>query len=271
MSGVCHGDGGFDTLGTLRREGIMRTARKQSKADIYHVVARGTGQQIIFEDDADCEKFLELLKREVEAGEFELYAWCLMSNHVHMLVHATLETMALRMRRLLSRYAAYFNTRTGRVGHLFQERFLSEPVNDEKYLLTLVRYIHQNPMEAGIARVDQYRWSSYQEYLQGHGIGDVSFPLAVFGGVKEFERMHETLLGEASCLDVGDGRPVRALPDAEALVLAQSLLGGVELDSLKTLPVRERNGHLGVLKRAGFSVRQIARLTGIGRGSIQRA
>ena len=189
----------------------MRTARKQSKADIYHVVARGTGQQIIFENDADYEKFLDLLKREVEAGEFELYAWCLMSNHVHLLVHATLETMALRMRRLLSRYAAYFNARTGRVGHLFQERFLSEPVNDDKYLVTLVRYIHQNPVKAGIARVDRYRWSSYQEYQRGHGICDVGFPLAVFGGVKEFERMHGVLLGDAPCLDVGEGRPPRAL------------------------------------------------------------
>ena len=249
----------------------MRTVRKQSKADIYHVVARGTGQQIIFEDDADYEKFLEFLRREIEAGEFELYAWCLMSNHVHMLVHATLETMALRMRRLLSRYAAYFNARTGRVGHLFQERFLSEPVDDDKYLLTLVRYIHQNPVKPGIARVDQYRWSSYQEYLQGHGISDVSFPLAVFGGVKEFERMHKNLLREVPCLDVGEERPIRALPDEEALVLAQDLLGGVKLDLLKALPVGERNGYLGVLKRMGFSVRQIARLTGIGRGPIQRA
>ena len=249
----------------------MRTARKQSKADIYHVVARGTGQQIIFENDADRNKFLELLKKETEAGDFELYAWCLMSNHIHMLVHATLEAMALRMRSLLSSYAVYFNMKTGRVGHLFQDRFLSEPVEDDEYLLTLVRYIHQNPVKPGIARTDQYRWSSYHEYLQGHGISNVSFPLAVFGSIEEFERMHETLVKEGSCLDVGEGHPIRVLPDEEALVLAQDLLGGVRLDALKTLPVGERNGYLGVLKRAGFSVRQIARLTGIGRGPIQRA
>lgn len=249
----------------------MRTARKRSEANVYHVIARGTGQQIIFEDDADYKKFLELLKRETEAGEFELYAWCLMSNHVHMLVHATLETTALRMRRLLSGYAAYFNTKTGRVGHLFQDRFLSEPVNDDEYLLTLVRYIHQNPVKPGIARVDQYRWSSYQEYLQGQGISNVSFPLAVFGNIKEFKRMHETLVEEGSCLDVGEGRPVRVLSDEETLVLAQDLLGGVRPDALKALPIGERNGQLRVLKHAGFSIRQIARLTGIGRGPIQRA
>ena len=249
----------------------MRTARKQSKADIYHVVARGTGQQIIFEDDADRKKFLELLKKATEAGDFELYAWCLMSNHVHMLVHATLEAMALRMRSLLSGYAAYFNMKTGRVGHLFQDRFLSEPVDDEEYLLTLVRYIHQNPARPGIARTEHYRWSSYREYLQGNGISSVSFPLAVFGNIEEFERMHETLVKEGSCLDVGEGRPVRALPDEEALVLAQDLLGSVRLDTLKNLPVGERNTHLAALKRAGFSGRQIARLTGIGRGPIQRA
>ncbi len=249
----------------------MRIARKQSKTDIYHVVARGTGQQIIFEGEADYKKFLELLKREVEEGEFELYAWCLMSNHVHMLVHATLEEMAIRMQRLLSSYAAYFNVRTGRVGHLFQDRFLSEPVDDEEYLITVVRYIHQNPERPGIARTEQYRWSSYREYLQGHGISSVSFPLGVFGDVEEFKRMHGTLVERTSCLDVGEGRSARLLPDGEALALAQDLLGGVRPDALKSLSVGERNGHLRVLKRAGFSVRQIARLTGIGRGPIQRA
>ncbi|MDO4404594.1 MAG: transposase [Atopobiaceae bacterium] len=249
----------------------MRTARKQSEADIYHVVARGTGQQIIFEDDADRRRFLEFLKGETKVGELELYAWCLMSNHVHLLVHATLEALALGMRHLLSSYAAYFNRKTGRVGHLFQDRFRSEPVNDDAYLLTLVRYIHQNPVKAGLAKVDEYRWSSYREYLEGTGICDVRFPLSVFGSIGEFERMHGVPVQAAGCLDAPDGRPARMLPDDEALDYARGVLGGVELDGLKALPVDERNAHLAKLKRAGFSVRQIARLTGIGRYPIQQA
>lgn len=138
----------------------MRVARKQSEFDIYHVISRGTSQQIIFEDRADYEEFLKLLEAETKEGDFELYAWCLMSNHVHMLVHATLEVMALRMRRLLGTYAMYFNKKSGRVGHLFQDRFLSEPVYNDAHFLTLVRYIHQNPVKARIADVNQYQWSS---------------------------------------------------------------------------------------------------------------
>lgn len=249
----------------------MRVARKQSEADIYHVVTRGTGQQIIFEDDADHEEFLRLLESETKEGDFGLYAWCLMSNHVHMLVHSPLEALAPRMRHLLSGYAMYFNKKSGRVGHLFQDRFLSEPVSDDAYLITVVRYIHQNPVKARIADVDEYRWSSYREYLQGGGICDTSFPLAVFGSTEEFERLNRLPLDEtAACLEVSGNRPVRAMPDEDAAIYASNLLGGISLDALKALPAAERDGHVAELRRAGFSIRQIVRLTGIGKGSIQR-
>ena len=249
----------------------MRTARKQSEADIYHVIARGTGQQIIFEDDADREEFLRLLQAETKESDFELYAWCLMSNHVHMLVHATLESLALRMRHLLGTYAMRFNQKSGRVGHLFQDRFLSEPVNDDAYLMTLIRYIHQNPLKAKIAEVDQYQWSSYREYLSGEGICDTSFPLAVFGSLEQFEHLNQLPLpSTAACLEVHGNRPVRAMPDEDAMMYANNLLGDIKLDALKALPIKERNSYIAELRRAGFSVRQIARLTGIGKGSIQR-
>ena len=249
----------------------MRVARKRSEADIYHVLTRGTGQQIIFENDADHEEFLRLLGAEAKEGDFELYAWCLMSNHVHMLVHAPLEALAQRMRHLLGGYAMYFNKKSGRVGHLFQDRFLSEPVNDDAYLITVVRYIHQNPVKAKIADVDKYQWSSYREYLQGGGICDTNFPLAVFGSLKEFERLNRLPLdATVTCLEVSGNRPVRVMPDEDAAIYASDLLGGIKLDTLKAFPVKERDGCIAELRRAGFSVRQIARLTGIGKGSIQR-
>lgn len=249
----------------------MRMARKQSEADIYHIVARGTGHQIIFEDNADHEEFLRLLRDEVSDGDFELYAWCLMSNHVHLLVHASLETMARRMRHLLGVYALYFNKRNSRVGHLFQGRFLSEPIDDDAYFLTAIRYIHQNPVKAGIATVDGYRWSSYREYLQGDGICETSFPMSVFESVGQFELLHKQLVGATDCLDVSERRPIRTLSDEEALSCAQEVLEGIRLDALKTLPVKERDVYILQLKQAGFSIRQIGRLTGIGRGPIQRA
>ena len=250
----------------------MRVARKQSEADIYHVISRGTGQQIIFEDRTDYEEFLRLLEVETREGDFELYAWCLMSNHVHMLVHATLEVMALRMRHLLSGYATYFNKKSRRVGHLFQDRFLSEPVNDDAYLLTLVRYIHQNPVKAKIADVDKYQWSSYQEYMRDEGICNTRYPLSVFGSLKEFERLNRFPVdATTACLEVSKNRPINVMPDEDAAMFARDLLGGIRLDALKTLPVKDRDSYLAKLKRAGFSIRQIARLTGIGRGPIQRA
>lgn len=251
----------------------MRLPRRQSETDIYHVVARGTGRQIIFEDDKDRATFVSMLSDLFGTSEAELYAWCLMSNHIHLLVHASINEMARRMRRLLSRYAIYFNAKTGRVGHLFQERYSSEPVNDEGYLLTVIRYIHQNPVKAKLGAVDEYPWSSYGEYMRERGLCATRFPMQVFGSKDEFVRFHAYDGTGTKCLDVPDGlrSATRAMPDERAVEIAQEVLGETSLDDLKALPVTERNEKIVALKQAGLSIRQIARITGIGRGSIQRA
>ncbi len=251
----------------------MRTARKQSSANLYHAIARGTGQQIIFEDDGDYKKFLDLLKTETKSEDFELYAWCLMSNHIHLLVHADLEALALGMKHLLSNYALYFNKKSGRMGHLFQGRYTSVPVNDNTSLLTEIRYIHQNPVKAHLADVDKYPWSSYQEYVQGDGICSLEFPLGVFGNLETYRQFHEIVpSGEENPLDVvARQNRIRSLPDEKAAAYAQKLLGGTKLDEVKRLTRAERDICLVLLKLSGFSIRRIARLTGIGRGTIQRA
>ena len=248
----------------------MRTARKMGESDVYHVVARGAGRQIIFEDDADRGRFLAALDRLLGDFPVELYAWCLMPNHVHLLLHAPLEVLSALMRRLLGSYALYFNAKSGRVGHLFQERFSSEPVDDDAYLLTVIRYIHQNPARAGISSVSSWPWSSYREYLGKPVRCSTEFPLAVFGGAEEFGRMHEVEV-ETRCLDVPEGRSAtRGYPDERAAEMAREVLGDMPPSGLKALEVRERNEHLIRLKGLGLTIRQIERLTGIGRGTIQR-
>ena len=166
---------------------MPRMARQKSESGYYHIILRGIGRQILFEDTEDHERFLTTLKRYRRELGFEVVAWCLMENHVHLLLRDVHDQIDLIMKKLAGSYAQYFNRKYDRSGHLFQDRYRSEPVPDEAYLLTVIRYIHRNPEKAGICRAQEYRWSSYAKYaLPGQDI-DNTMVLELIGGPEAFE------------------------------------------------------------------------------------
>ena len=139
---------------------MTRTLRSKSGTGIYHVMMRGVNHQIIFEHPKDYTKFLELLYQMVHPTDelnhpippnCSIYAYCLMPNHVHILLKEENEGLSSIIKRISAAYALFYNKKYERVGHLFQDRFKSEPVNDESYFFTLIRYIHQNPVAAGLS------------------------------------------------------------------------------------------------------------------------
>ncbi|PFG15085.1 transposase [Bacillus sp. es.036] len=113
---------------------LPRKARKKSSSGVYHVVFRGINRQTIFEDEEDKEKFLEILARYKTKSGIELYAYCLMDNHVHLLVKETEESLSMFMKRVSSSYVYWYNRKYRRCGHLFQERFNSENVESDAHL-----------------------------------------------------------------------------------------------------------------------------------------
>lgn len=128
---------------------------------------RGINRWNIFQDSEDRITFLEKLGLVKERSSCNIYGYCLMSNHVHLLVRETIETISQIMQRLGSAYVYWYNRKHDRVGHLFQGRFHSEAVDADEYLLTALRYIHQNPVKAGIALdCANYPWSSYHDYMK---------------------------------------------------------------------------------------------------------
>ena len=136
---------------------MPRQARKKSESKIYHVMLRGINQQQIFEDAEDCDKFLEVMRDCKEICQYDVYAYCLMGNHIHLLIKEGTETLEQVFKRICGRFVYWYNVKYRRVGHLFQDRFKSEPVDSNEYLLTVVRYIHQNPIKAGLCkRVSDY-------------------------------------------------------------------------------------------------------------------
>lgn len=145
---------------------MPRTARTRGPFCTYHVVERGNNRNRIFLNDSDRWRMLETLAKAKAKYNFLIYAYCLMDNHIHLLVGDNGNDISKLMQSINVSYALYFNRVHNRAGHLFQDRFRSELVEDDRYLLEVSRYIHNNPVRAGIVqKPEQYRWSSYAIYL----------------------------------------------------------------------------------------------------------
>ena len=163
---------------------MPRTARKISRSNIYHVILRGINRQTIFEDDGDRHYFMTVLQYYKGISGYKLHAFCLMGNHVHLLIEPAGEPLGQVFRRVGAKYVSWYNRKYERSGHLFQDRFRSENVDSEQYYRTVLRYILQNPMKAGLERQPgSWRWSSYLAYRKGAGsITDTQYALDLFGG-----------------------------------------------------------------------------------------
>lgn len=252
---------------------MPRSARMVSVTGVYHAMIRGINRQDIFLDREDRVMFLEKFSAVKERSECSVYAYCLMSNHVHLLIAERTETVGQIIKRLGSSYVYWYNKKYGRVGHLFQGRFHSEAVESEAYLLAALRYIHQNPVNAGMAQgCESYPWSSYHDYMRSGKstttLTDTELALEIIGGWPQFTEFHQEPCGE-DFLDIDD--VVRAT-DALAEELIQQVLAGRTAGDLLKTPRAERNAILRELKALpGVSHRQIESITGINRNLIQRA
>jgi putative transposase len=129
---------------------MPRGPRLDAPGVLHHVMARGLDRQFIFRDDRDRDDFVGRLAALAEAGAGSIYAWALLPNHFHLLVRTGSRSLPRSMRSLLTGYAGVFNRRHRRSGHLFQNRYKSIVVEEEPYLLELVRYLHLNPLRAGV-------------------------------------------------------------------------------------------------------------------------
>jgi REP element-mobilizing transposase RayT len=146
---------------------MARKPRIQFKGAFYHVIVRGNQKQSIFLDDADRNRYLEGLAKYKRRCKFVLYAYVLMDNHVHLLIETPEEPISRIMQLINFTYTQYFNKKYGKEGHLFQGRYKAILCDRDSYLLSLVRYIHRNPVKAGIATsVAEYQWSGNNEYYK---------------------------------------------------------------------------------------------------------
>ena len=235
---------------------------------------RGINRQNIFEDQEDYTKFLQTLKQYKEISGYQIYAYCLMGNHVHLLLKVGEEPLEQVMRRICGSYVYWYNWKYQRIGNLFQDRFKSETVDNDSYLLTVLRYIHQNPLKAGLVKsVANYQWSSIREYINRSELVDTDFVLKMFDAdreksVKSLIQFCKTVSND-QCLEMEDKR---LLLDPEAIDLIKNVCQVKNASDLQKLDKAMRNKYLKQLKEQyHLSIRQIERLTGINRGIIFNA
>jgi REP element-mobilizing transposase RayT len=145
---------------------MARMTRLEFEGAVYHVMSRGTEKKDIFVSPGDSKRFIELLEQMSERFAVDIYAYVLMGNHYHLLMETVRPNLSKAMHYLNSVYSQHFNHCHKRVGHFFQGRYFAILIEKDSYLLEVSRYIHLNPVRAGIVRrPEQYVWSSYREYI----------------------------------------------------------------------------------------------------------
>jgi REP element-mobilizing transposase RayT len=161
---------------------------------VYHVMARGNNRQPIFLEPADFQQFLRQLARYRERWQFRIHAYVLMPNHVHLLLEVNADATISRIMQIVtSMYARYFGAKHQKVGHVFQGRFRSRLVQTDTYLLAASRYIHLNPVKAGLCEDPLgYPWSSYGAYSnERHDplqLSETGRILSMFGPERDAQR-----------------------------------------------------------------------------------
>jgi len=257
---------------------MPRSAREKSKTGIYHVIFRGVNQKPIFHDDEDNRRFLTTIERYKSLASIKVYGWCLMGNHAHLLLHECGDSLSAALKRIGISYVSYYNDKYVTTGHLFQDRYKSESVESDDYLLTVIRYIHQNPVKAGMVESpSEWKWSSCALYYGLKTIQpdilDKNFILSLFSSNHsesplKFKVFNEEN-GNVECLD--DVSIVR-LTDSEARAQIKKVLPGISTDAVKNMPKTQRDELLRLIKGIkGVTQRQAAELLGVSQTLISGA
>ncbi len=246
---------------------MPRHQRVKSKSGYYHIMIRGNERKNIFHDEADKLKFMEKLNQKKQGNRFFLHAFCLMDNHVHLMISEGEEDVAKVMKRITVSYVSYFNKKYKRVGHLFQDRYKSEIVDEDSYVLALARYIHQNPVKAGMVKsVEEYKWSSYHHYVNGWSdIVDTDIGLGLFSPNKENahrqfivymnEKAQESFIDLVEEIDVME-------EDAAKLLYGTMLLSEEGVVSEKLIKEFRHKTRL--------PIRKIAEITGLNKDKVNK-
>lgn len=255
---------------------MPRVVRKVSPIGIYHIMVRGVNRQIIFRRPRDKFKFLQTLSHYKEQCGFNIFSYCLMDNHVHLLIKENREPISKCMHRINTSYAIWFNQTYDRYGSLFQGRYRSEAVYTPSQILSVSRYIHQNPMNAGLSNsIYDSKWTSLHDFIHENkesDLVDIDYILQIFSddrkdAIKKFKKYME-IPHKSNWMD----DEVKIKKSDEEVIQFLKRAGIHNVSDWQKLNRIQRNNLLKKLKETeGISVEQLSRITGLTKSMIYRA
>lgn len=245
---------------------MPRSSRIKSESGIYHVMLRGINRQTIFKDDEDRNKYLYCLRDCKVISGFVLYAYCLMGNHIHLLIKEVKEPLGQIFKRIGARYVFWYNWKYKRSGHLFQDRFKSEPIKDDRQFIAVIRYIYQNPVKANICeQPEDYRWSSYRYLGKSYPLIDAS----EISNIASTALLRE-LINETTAERFIELTPESRLSDSEAAELLKEISGYKDSIEFLKLQLNKQVMYLKILHEKSCSIRQIVRITGLTKAKVEK-
>lgn len=257
---------------------MPRIARKKSISGIHHIMVRGINQQAMFHYDVDREQFIDILRKTKNISEFQLYGYCLLDNQFHLLIKEGPEDLSKIMKRIGIAYVYWYNKKYERSGPLFQDRFKSQTIEDDEYLLRVLRYIQQKPLAEKFATdIKEYRWSSYAVYtgkmIADEDLVDRHIVLGMFeADAQAAINSYIAYMNQPEEEQYLEPRENKKYTDDEAKAALNKLLQEKSIHMLHQVEKSRRDEVLRKLRQIdGISIRQIERITGIGRNVVANA
>ncbi len=235
----------------------------------YHVINRGVEQRTVFEEASDYEYFETLMCLYAKSFGIAIHNYCLMPNHYHILLEIQSENLSKFMRQLNMNYAIYFNKKNKRSGHLWQGRFKSWYVTDEAYLYTLMRYIEQNPLKAGMVKeIADYPYSSYHYFLNYKEIPECLKHAWIAQHYQEDKEAIEAFLTQPV-----DTAQLQELKKASSLIEAPNIDNKPNMQKLQKMleditDIKKRNKQILKAIEQGYSQHMIAKVLGISQQAV---
>ena len=253
---------------------MSRKPRVFSQTDVYHVILRSVNQHIIFEEDYDYQKFLFILSDCKKKYNVEVCAYCLMNNHIHILIKSPSDVLSNFFQSLETIFVRWYNNKYKRSGHLFQDRFHSYAVEDMGAFLSVIYYMHNNPVKANICRFQsEYRWSSVCAYY-----GQKNLPVDTYLAEKIAGSKRQLQQYFKACPDPSSEGPFKNdhkekrffLTDDQALEIFKSVTNLPSTSAVVNIIRSQRNEYVRVLKAKGLTIKQISRVMDISDTTVKR-
>ncbi len=255
---------------------MPRTPRTFCDSKVYHVILKGIDNQDIFYDDQDRYVFLDNIVESRKKYTYKLLAYCLMNNHVHMVIQVEDFLLSKAIQSLTIRYVYYFNKKYEREGHFVRDRFKSKMIEGKAYFLEVCRYVHRNPEKANINKTENYKWSSYNDYISGKGITSTDLLLHYFNNnITDFIKYTLKAENLDDISNMADFEIINKLTDDQ---LANIIKNKFKLDSIEDVPIFLKNTTKENVERIvkevnkiiGTNPRQISRVLRINKKRVYK-